>query len=372
MTIIMTLRNPLDKSKLLPVYIEPNDTQLAKDWVVALQDELHRNSVLEKNYCWHGWPNSQRNLEYLTRELSRHTTRVDNFNDTNIWQSVGLDPYPLVTHYTPQLVMIPLTGINESGKRGGGPNHDVMNIVHNYFEHLQGTVENLSPYYKLASPEVKYSIRQINNLCHEIETLCLSIRKAHYDPQWVRPSQITTFLNARRHDLTPEHRQGFIKNGYDRRFAHIYMHWTQIGKTLMEVFRDEGAPELDKATCDAITHLQYYSGEFDIEWGRDVCYGIHSWHTDEQDRYRAWLVREGYSPSDTNLSLGYLELARIDTQRSFGTNDVDKIWEMMGDYLDIYSITVDGVTAVYDYSWADVDHEERQIAYLMPGYRSHV
>ena len=44
----------------------------------------------------------------------------------------------------------------------------------------------------------------------------------------------------------------------------------------------------------------------------------------------------------------------------------------MGDYLDIYSLEVDGVSAVYDYSWADADHEQRQISYLMPGYNSYV
>ena len=47
------------------------------------------------------------------------------------------------------------------------------------------------------------------------------------------------------------------------------MHWCQIGKTLMEVYRDEGAPVLTDTVCEAITHLKYYSGEFDVEWGND-------------------------------------------------------------------------------------------------------
>jgi hypothetical protein len=150
------------------------------------------------------------------------------------------------------------------------------------------------------------------------------------------------------------------------------MHWTQIGKTLLEVFRDEGAPVLDQATCDAITHLQYYSGEFDIEWGRDVCYGKHDWHTKEIDEFNKWLQQEGYDPNDINLSLGYLEIGKIDLEMSFGTTDVTEIWNIMGNYLDIYSIEVDGEHAIYDYSWSDEDHEQRQIDYLMPGYNSHV
>lgn len=368
MTIIMTLRDPLNKEDLLPVYIEPNDTQLAKDWVAALKEELVRNSELEKNYCWHGWPKTQRNLEFLCKELRKHSTRINEFIDTGVWERAGLEIFKLNTDYTPENVRHPITGINEFGKRGGDVNHEVMNEVHNYFEHLQGTVENLSQYYKLATPEVKYSIRQINNLCHEIETLVLSLRKDFYDPKWTRPAQITTFLNTRRHKLTDEHREGFRTNGYDRKFCHVYMHWTQIGKTLMEVYNDEGAPVLDQATCDAITHLQYYSGEFDIDWGRDVCYGTHEWHTKHVDGFNAWLIREGYDPNDTSLSLGYLEIAKIDLVRSFGTEDVEAIWDKVSSHLDIYSLEVDGVKAVYDYSWADEDHEKRQIARLMPGY----
>lgn len=369
MTVIMTLRNPLKKDDFLPVYIEPNDTQLAKDWVAALKEELARpNSELEKNYCWHGWPKTQRNLEYLCEQLRFHSQRINDFIDTGVWEAAGLEVFRLRTDYYPDTVRHPITGIDEPGKKGGHVNHDTMNEVHNYFEHLQGTVENLSQYYKLAPPKVKYSIRQINNLCHEIETLVLSLRKAYYEPFWVRPAQITTFFTTKRHLLTDEHREGFLTNGYDRRFAHVYMHWTQIGKTLMEVFSDEDAPELDQATCDAITHLQYYSGEFDIDWGQNVCYNMHKWHSEHIDKFNAWLVREGFDPKDPKLSLGYLEIAHVNLEKSFGTHDVFKIWDIMSNYLDIYSLEVDGIKAVYDYSWADEDYEDRQIAKLMPGY----
>jgi hypothetical protein len=368
----MTVRNPTDKRLMLPIHINGNGTELSHDWLQALTQEIRKQSQLEKNYCWHGWPNGARNLDYLTAELTRHTTRVNNYNETGIWQNAGLDTIKLHTHYTAENVMVPFTNIDEDGKRGGGPNHDVMNLVHNYFEHLQGTVENLSLYYKLAPPEVKYSIRQINNLCHEIETLCLSLKKMHYDPQWVRPSQITTFLNAKRYNLNKEHRKGFATNGYDRKFGHLYMHWTQIGKTLMEVFSDEDAPVLDAATCDAITHLQYYSGEFDLEWGRDITFDNHEWHRNKILAFNEWLKREGYDPEDPALSLGYLEIGSIDLKKSFGTTDEQSIWNLMGDYLDIYSLQVGADVVVYDYTWADADHEQKQIAYLMPGYQSHV
>ena len=131
--VIMTLRNPLHKNQLLPVYIQPNKSELAQDWVMALRAELEKNSELEKNYCWHGWPNGARNLEYLTGELSRHALNIWKFNELGIWQAAGLADVVIETVYTPETVMLPLT--DEKGS--GGPNHDVMNIVHNHFEHLQ-------------------------------------------------------------------------------------------------------------------------------------------------------------------------------------------------------------------------------------------
>ena len=210
-------------------------------------------------------------------------------------------------------------------------------------------------------------------MCHEIETLCLSLRKKFYSPEWIRPSQITTFLNATRYKLNNEHRKGFLTNGYDRKFGHVYMHWAQIGKTLYEVFRDENGADIDKAMCDAITHLEYYSGEFDVEWGQDVVYGnSQPWHTKEMDLYYQWLERNGFNTKDPNLSLGYLEIGKIDLRKSFGTNDVNSIWNLMSNRLDIKSISCLGATANYNYNWADIDYEQKQINFLMPGYLSNV
>jgi hypothetical protein len=90
------------------------------------------------------------------------------------------------------------------------------------------------------------------------------------------------------------------------------------------------------------------------------------------DSFNQWLERNGFDPKDPNLSLGYLEIGKVDLKRSFGTEDPSVIWEMMGKRLDIYSIECLGSTATYDYNWADEDYEQQQINYLMPGYLSNV
>jgi hypothetical protein len=147
------------------------------------------------------------------------------------------------------------------------------------------------------------------------------------------------------------------------------MHWTQIGKTLFEVYRDEKAPTLDATVCEAITHLQYYSGEFDIEWGNDVVRnGGHPWHDKEQDLFDEWLRSNNLNPQDPKLSLGYLPIGQVDLMGSIGTTDSRIIWDILGAHLDIYRIEVDGVANTYPYNWADPDFKARQIYMMRPGY----
>ena len=244
-----------------------------------------------------------------------------------------------------------------------------MNRLHNHFEQLQGTVNNLSTYYKVADYETKYAIRQLNTICHEIENLLLSQRKAKVNPEWQRPSQITTFLHAERYILTEEHQKGFLTNGYDRQFGHVYMHWAQIGKTLFEVWRDENAPTLTGTVCEAITHLEYYSGEFDIEWGKDVTStSNYPWHDKEQNDFKQWLVKNKLNPSDPKLSLGYLPIGKVDLICSFGTTDMFKIWNILSTYLDIYKIEINGISNTFDYCWADPNYKQQQIEMMRHGY----
>lgn len=376
----VVLRNYQNNRKL-DYTIVPHEHELADKWVIALKELLVSGNILEKNYCWHGWPNSPRTLEYLCDQLNQHIYTINKPITQAAWMDKGLEPYVIEEHFTPDAVRFPnvygmgmteklyAKGLKEELALSLALKHDIMNRLHNHFEILQGTVEQLSLYYRYAADDAKWAIRQLNLLCHEIESLCLSQRKRMFDPEWIRPSQITTWLSAPRYNLTTTDRELFNVNEYDRVFGGVYMHWCQIGKTLYEVWRDEGSPDIDKTTCDAITELQYFSGEFDIEWGRSVTRS-HAWHNDEMNKFKAWLCRQGYDLFDNaGLSLGYLPLGKIDIKNSFGITHFQDVIDLLGDFLDIYKIEVDGVSATYDYHWSDHDWREQQIKFLTPGYR---
>jgi hypothetical protein len=79
-------------------------------------------------------------------------------------------------------------------QKDGDVNHARMNQLHRYFEDLQGSATAISAHYNQADAETRWHIRQLNLLCHEIESLVLSLRKAREAPEWRRPSQLMCWI----------------------------------------------------------------------------------------------------------------------------------------------------------------------------------
>ena len=47
------------------VSVDIYDTPLGKRFIEALKDNLKKKRILEKNFCFLGWANSKRNLNFL-------------------------------------------------------------------------------------------------------------------------------------------------------------------------------------------------------------------------------------------------------------------------------------------------------------------
>jgi hypothetical protein len=362
----IVLRNPADKTDTLSYFIDIETTDFNLRWLDALKKNLKNNLHLEKNYCWLGWADSPRNAEYLCQQINQAIFQINCFNSTNYWGVAGLPSYHINDYFSPALVIQP--GEVGVGKSGLKLNHEPMNRLHRYFEDLQGETWNISRYYKLADYETKWAIRQLNDLCHELESWVLSNRKKAHAPEWQRPSQITTFLNAPRQDLQDKDYELFLKTRYNRELGGVYLHWAQVGKTQFEVFRDEHGADIDAATCSAINSLKFYSGEFDVEWGRDINEQNHEWHSKEQQQFREWLTRNGMDYNDPKLSLGYIKIGQVNLEKSFGTINFFKIIDLVSKHLDIHQIHADGITGTFDYVWSDDNYKQMQIDFLRPGY----
>lgn len=355
----IVLRNPKDKKDTLSYFIEIEANEFNLRWLDALKKNLKNNLHLEKNYCWMGFAESPRNVYYLCRKINDAIFQINCFNYQNEWAVAGLKSYTINDYFSRDIVIADDLKLN----------HEPMNRLHRYFEDLQGEVGKLSAYYLLADYNTKWAIRQLNDLCHELESWVLSNRKKHISPEWQRPSQITTFLNAPRYNLDDKDYDLFLRNRYDRVLGGVYLHWAQIGKTHMEVFRDEHGKDIDAITCSAITCLKYYSGEFDVEWGQDVVdNGSHPWHSQEQLAFRQWLSRNHIDYNDPKLSLGYIKIGQVNLMKSFGTENFAEILKKLSTHLDVYQIHTDGVTGTFDYVWSDDNYKQMQIDFLRPGY----
>ena len=345
------------------------DTSLGKRFIESLIDNLQKKRILEKNFCFLGWADSKRDLGFLCKELNLSIEQINSFQFN--------PPYTRIEPFVPDDFQF-----SARLKVGKGPDketpglrlkHDACNLLHRYFEELQGTAWKISDYYKQANNETKYAIRQLNNICHEIESWVLSYRKSILEPDWIRPSQITTFLNAPRYDLHEEDYELFKQNRYDRELGGVYLHWSQVGKTLFEVYRDEHAPVMTETMCSEINHQKYYSGEFDIEWGQTVT-EQQDFKKEEMDQYRSWLKDNGYDWEDSKLSLGYIKIGQVDLQRTFGTKaTIIDIHNTMNENLNITSIrTITGpsIECDYPYSLDSDDWKQIQMEGLKQGYES--
>jgi hypothetical protein len=349
--------------------IDIYDTPLGHRWLEALEDNLKQKRILEKNFCFLGFADSKRDLNYLVSELNKNVSQINSFQFDPPYETI----HPFVSDDFQYSDKLPI-GRDSHTQMGLRLKHDACNLLHRYFEDLQGTAWNISEYYKQADNETKYAIRQLNNLCHEIESWVLSYRKTKYEPEWVRPSQITTFLNAPRYDLNEEDFELFKQNRYDRELGGVYLHWSQVGKTLYEVFRDEDAPIMDDATCSAINHQKYYSGEFDIEWGNTITESNDDFKKQEMDQFRQWLVDNGFDWETPTLSLGYIKVGQVDLGGTFGKDaSFKEIYETMSKNLNITSIKIISnklVECDYPYSLDSDDWKQIQMEGLKSGYQS--
>lgn len=337
----MTLRG---QSELHTVYIDVYDNSLSRKWLSALNDLLRNQNHLEKNYCWMGWTESKRNLEYLCTQINRSVHQINS-------SPLG---YQINDWFSPANVK----------DTTGRLNHDHMNRLHRYFEDLQGWSGGISNYYNIADTETRWHIRQLNLLCHEVESLVLSIRKQHTAPEWKRPSQLMCWLNAPRYELEEADYELFGIDTINRSLGGVYVGVNKaVGKHHWEVFNDEGRDSrIGELTTNSLRSQTQAAGDFDIEWARDP--GAFPWQAKQLAEFREWLVTNGFDPDDKSLTIGHPKVGQVDLARSFGTTAYTEIWGQLSSKLDVYKIRTSAAEAIYEYTWSDSDYAEQQQRYL--------
>jgi hypothetical protein len=333
----------------IEVRIDVLDNSLSAKWIDAIVDVVRQGLHLEKNYCFLGFPGSQRNGEFLCAAINRS---IDAINRADLGYNID--------HWFSMETAL-LSGPVGTDLPGLCINHDQFNHLHRYFEDLQGVSGAMSPYYHRADAETRWHIRQLNLLCHEFETWALSWRKSQQAPDWVRPSQLMCWLQAPRFELDANDLDLFGIDSLYRDFGGVYVGVNKaIGKHHWEVFQDEGRDSrISELTTSSLRSQTEAAADFDIEWARDT--RGHPWMSQQLAEFRTWLETNGFDPSDPALTIGHPKVAQVDLLSTFGTADVDTVWQQLYTHLDVRSISVAGVTAIYDYHWSDHNYMHQQI-----------
>jgi hypothetical protein len=326
------------------VHINVLDNSLSHKWLAALNHLIKNEYHLEKNYCWFGFTESRRDAQYICQCIN------DSISSIN---GAGLG-YHISDFFSVENTINPDLDIN----------HDHMNQLHRYFEDLQGVSGAMSAYYTAASADTRWHIRQLNLLCHELESLVLSMRKLVQAPEWRRPSQLMCWLNAPRFVLEPRDYELFGIETINRELGGVYVGVNKaVGKHHWEVFNDEGRDSrIDELTTTSLKSQTEAAGDFDIEWGRDPA--AFPWQVTQLAAFREWLTANRFDPEDKSLTIGHPKVAQVDLFRSFGTYYYSEIWPVLGNHLDVHKIRTSDSEATYNYNWSDADFAQRQIAIL--------
>lgn len=352
--VTVTLKNRTDNSEL-PVYIDVFDNSLSRKWLSALNHLIANNYHLEKNYCFFGFAQSPRNPEYICNQINNSIQAINNAN-------LGYHIDDCFT--TDNTVNSGPIGV---GLPGLTLNQNKMNQLHRYFEDLQGQSGRMTEYYNRADADTRWHIRQLNLLCHEYESLMLSIRKEQTAPEWQRPSQLMCWLNAPRFVLTSEDYKLFGIETINRPLGGVFVGVNKaVGKHHWEVFHDEGRDSrISELTTTTLSSQTEAAGDFDIEWANDP--GKYEFQQQALADFRQWLQSNGFDPEDKSLTIGHPQVGQVDLLKSFGTEDYRLIWTQLNTHLDVYKISTSTTEATYTYSWNDADFQQQQINRITQG-----
>ena len=356
------LRN-FKSGDLHTIYIDVYDNSLSHKWLKELNYLIENQYHLEKNYCFVGFSDSDRNGWYICNKINETISAI---NSANIGYHID-DWFDMSNSLITDLeVRNSFRGMSELGSpdnKNIDINHDKFNWLHRYFEDLQGVSGNISQYYQKASPEVRWHIRQLNLLCHEFEMWAKSYRKKIDAPMWQRPSQLMCWLNAPRFYLSEEDYDCFGIDTLNRDIGSVYVGVNKaIGKDHWEVFCDEDGADIDDLVTVALKPQTEAAGDFDIEWA--VNPGEFHWQKKKLKEFREWLIRNNFDPEDKSLTIGHPQVGQVNLDKSFPDPSREGIWKLLNNFLDVYSIRTADTSVTYEYHWSDKDYAEQQINLL--------
>ena len=332
----MTFRNTVDGQQQT-IQWQLKDNLITQKWARANHyDYLVANCIAEKNYMLQHWEYQENNpnaraIPALCAELNRYVAIINEYFDGS--SDNRLD-YHITQYFDPATL-----------------DQTILNEIHHHFEVLIGQVWNVSEYFKKADFKTNFAIRQLNNLCHEMESLR---KKGIRD----NPLYWGAYIYF---PFIPGKRYKFIESDYDHfnrtaEFGDLCLHYAQLGKTPIEAWHGRDEIVFD----ENITGLRYLSGEFVIVFGADVSRQFQiERHTKDDEAFFPWLRGRGQDPESKFTGVGQICIGSF-VRSDFPGQTANTIMAELFKYDDIYKLELldenDEVIAekLLDYNWKDV------------------
>jgi len=350
--IILTLQNPLDDSDTLDLKYNVLDTTIGNQWFDHCVSNVKNEPRIEKNFCWLGWKDPNRDVPYLVEKLDKCVDTINEFAEAAMHLK-RLDGIPNI--WKDYYIEKNWDDISSD---------DALNQLHHHFEILMGPVWDPANYMRLANPVTAYAIRQLNNLVHELQSRKNAEMNINHSGMTV-----VSYLNPVRELFADEYYDSFSLN---RDFGDILLHYAQTGKTPIEAFEDNDAYVFN----NNINALRYMSGEFNIWWSdSSTDHEI----TNKKEKLREWLLdREVVLQEHDSFcyyvdnngdkqGIGWLAVAKIEHEFDSEEELKAEVVKRLNIYkLACYEDDTKITDITWDYKWSDSDYIDNEIEYLTP------
>lgn len=250
------------------------ETDIAIKWFDVLKKQWVKDNEIKEKYRLYNFPNSKWNEEKLVDEINKSIKIIN-------------DPNKVINH----LAYI-------------GMPQEQLNHLHHYFEKLRGGVLTPGNYWLNANKLQQNALEYYNVLIHKIENF--------YSSNNGLPRVVCTFNNKERYILENHDYRHFT---ITRNFGEVYINYCEVGKTLVDVFKDKDVIIGD----DNIRPLKYFSPDFSVHFynrSKENAENFLSEMNEWWDLNEKKLSALGFVKDDPKNAIGSIPVAMLDTSLS--------------------------------------------------------
>ncbi len=203
---------------------------------------------------------------------------------------------------------------------------EFANIIHHHFEILSGDSDNPTEFTVNCSLEVLNAMNGLNYFIHDLVAFSRNQNcNAKGDLSSVFSSVVVEVKYCKRF-IIPESFNNYFSLNIE--FGDLVAHYSQIGKTWLEVFQENDIEILQ----DAIRPLYAFSGELDVMFGEFIP------SQEFNNNLKRFLERRKLDINNKSLRLGFLPIAKFDRNNGLSDNEYHKLLSYFNDIKSLNAI----------------------------------